>query len=133
MTRQYKVESREIKSCILNSEVEEKANGCFVLGVGDFNYKTNSNPYYYIYIKGVKGFRLQKIKAEHLEIVLTDEKTPCIEGVFTDRGYIYDNVREAKNDNFSSKNAELAIEYVIYVPENTIKEYYSIDLEKDIQ
>lgn len=124
-------ETREIKSCILNSKIEEETNESFVLGV-DGDFRTNTNINYYIYIKGSEGFRLQKINAEHVELVFTNKIEPCIKGVFKDNGSIYSSIIDTLDEGTSNEMADSVIEYILYVPENTIQKSYSIDLEENI-
>lgn len=124
-------ETREIKSCILDSEVLNKAHGSFVLGVGTYSSSSSISTKYYIYIKGNEGFRLQEIYSDNLEIVETNDIDPCIKGYFSENGKVYHNeldidCYDAFSDNIS--DFEKFCEYIIYVPIGTIKEKYSSDI-----
>lgn len=124
-------ETREIKSCILDSSVEHRAGGSFVLGVGTYTSSSSINTKYYIYIKGIEGYRLQEIDANNLEIVETDEIQPCIKGYFTDSGKVYNSAYDIDlyyQGGYNSSDFEKFIDYTIYVPVGTIKEQYSTDV-----
>lgn len=124
-------ETRSIKSCVLNSNEESHAHGQFILGVGIHNSSSSIETKYYIYVKGVEGYRLQEIDADNLEIVETDEIEPCIKGWFSDDGKVYQNVYEIDEYDISDyykSDFEEFLNYTIYVPVGTIKEQFSTDL-----
>lgn len=124
-------ETREIKSCILDSSIETRAGGAFVLGVGTYTSSSSINTEYYVYVKGAEGYRLQEIDSNNLEIVETDDIKPCIKGYFSDEGKIYKSaydIDEYYESSYSSSKFKKFLNYTIYVPTGTIKEQYSTDI-----
>ena len=122
----YQVEEKPIKSCILYSTKQESSNGSFVLGVGSYYSDSSSQIKYYIYMKGLEGFVLQDLDAENVEIVETNEKSPCIKGIFDSSGRIY------QSEYVGYERHEGLDKYVIYVPEGYIKEDYSNNLKEKL-
>ena len=119
---EYQVEEKPIKSCILYSNEQASSYGSFVLGVGSYYSSSSIQFKYYIYMKGLEGFVLQDLDAENVEIVETNEKSPCIKGIFDSAGRIYKWEYEKDFDK-----------YVIYVPVGYIKEDYSNELKDELE
>ena len=104
-------ECYEIKSFSLHSENISFCSGSFVLGYGCSYSSSFTDLKYYFYKKGQVGFILCSVDAQRVEIVETDDKSPCIEGLF--------------NDDSTLKFNET---YIIYVPVGTIFEEYKVEL-----
>lgn len=121
------VEEKPIKSCILYTSEQESSYGSFVLGVGSYYSSSSIQFNYYIYMQGLEGFVLQDLDAENVEIVETNEKSPCIKGFFDSSGRIFKCDYEIGFEDVEGLN-----KYVIYVPEGYIKEDYSNNLKENI-
>lgn len=102
------IETRSIKGLQLESNATTKSSGAFILGVGVYNSDENIKTYYYTYIMGKEGYRLQELDSCRVEIVETNDIQPSIKGVFSFSG----RINEFEN-------------YVVYVPVGTIFEEYS--------
>ena len=125
------IEEKPIKSCILDSSKSQTANGSFVLGIGSYKSSSSINVTYYIYMKGNEGYVLQDLDSNNVEIVETNDKKPCIKGVFDKFGRIYKG--EYVHDGFAEVRYDGINKYVIYVPEGYIKEDYSNDLKEKLK
>lgn len=129
-------EIRPIKSCVLSSEVESYAHGAFVLGVGTYSSGSETHIDYYLYIKGVEGFRLQKLDFNKVEIVETDEVEPSIKGYFSETGKIYASPDDIEifdwvHDDYSEFNEYT--NYTLYVPTGTIKAEFNADVNQILE
>lgn len=105
------VEIRPIKSCVLYEEKDSNSEGVFILGFATFSSSSHMITKYYLYIKGIEGYRLQEIDSSDVELVETNDIEPCIKGYFTYNG-------EVSSIDY----------YTIYVPIGTITEEYSAEL-----
>lgn len=105
------LETRPIKSCVLSGNTQTASSGMFVLGFATFESSDEMTTKYYLFVKGIEGYRLQEIDSSYVELVETNDNEPSIKGVFTENGevctYTY---------------------YTIYVPVGTITEEYSAGL-----
>lgn len=117
-------ETREIKSIVLKQENEKSASGSFLLLYGNYKSDEEIKTKYYLYIKGIEGFRLQTIDSDYLEIVETNDIEPCIKGVFNIYGKVYNRYNVP-----SGADAE----YTVYVPVGTIIEEYKVDLTEIVE
>lgn len=104
-------EIREIKSLVLTTETTITQKGAFIIAVGTFSSEEEINKYYYLFIKGQEGFRLQKISSNNIEIVETDDVSPQIKGYFYYNGEIKDWTN-----------------YIVYVPIGTIFVNYDVNM-----
>ncbi len=119
-----KVETREVKSCILTSESSSYISGAFILGCGGVYGGSYDDIQYYFYMKGEKGFGLQYVNAEYVEIVPIKEGTPYIEGHFDENGGIYHYIDGS--DEFENKMKK----YFLYIPAAYIVEEYSVNVSE---
>lgn len=102
---------RQIKTCVLKQEYKTESGGAFIILYAAIQSKKSVETNYYIYIKGIEGFRLQKINSNNLEIVETNEMEPQIKGIFSYDGKIIDYE-----------------DYIAYVPEGTITQEYKAEI-----
>ena len=93
------VTTQEIKSLELS---KEHSSGLFTLG-RDQNYTT-----YYVNVKVEEGYTIKPFNGAYVEIVETDDKSPCIK---TTSSVMYQPT------------------YVIYVPIGTLKEKYDTTIQ----
>ena len=105
------VECQDIKSFSLHGNSTSSTFGSFSLGCGYVVSNSSTKLEYYFYKMGQVGYVLCSIDAKRVEIVETDDKPPCIEGFFDDKGGL--------------KPYET---YIIYVPVGTIFEEYKVEL-----
>ena len=128
------VETRPIQSCVLNSEIQNTAHGSFVLGIANYTESSSLSTSYYVYVKGTEGYRLQRLYFDNVEIVETDEVEPCIKGYFKSNGKVYKSVYDI--DGYYHENDELyepMTQYILYVPTNTIRQEYSVDILESLE
>ena len=107
----HDVECQDIKSFSLHGNPTSNTVGSFSLGCGYVVSNSSTKLEYYFYKMGQVGYVLCSIDAKRVEIVETDDKSPCIEGFFDDNGGL--------------KPYET---YIIYVPVGTIFEEYKVEL-----
>lgn len=107
-------ENREIKGFVLKTETIMEQTGTFVIAVGHIATEEKTEKYYYLFVKGQEGFRLNKINSDNLEIVETDDASPYIKGVF-----YYDGKINKYGD------------YIVYVPTGTIFVDYDVNINKE--
>lgn len=124
------IQSKNIQSCVLSSDVREHMNGAFILGTGSFQNNQTTEFKYYLYIEGNKGYKLQNIEAKFVELVPTDEIYPHIEGHFDEYGDVFSfkTAYERKRTGQYSNYCNEMIRYTIYVPTNYITEEYQLDI-----
>lgn len=119
--------SDEVKSSqsIVNFKDNRDLQGGFFIGCGE----VNTEQYYYYYYKTDKGsYKASKIKADDCEIIYTND-TPHIDTIVQ----VPD---EEQTKNWLTLSWMLSIrtsfssdKYKIYVPEGTITDDFSIDME----
>jgi len=113
-----KVETRNIKSCVLDKQTTNSSSGTFILGMGVFSSDTDITTKYYMYIKSDEGYRLQEIDSEYLQIVETDKRTPSIKGYFS-------------SDDGVSGGIIYGGQYTVYVPTGTITQEYKTKINTE--
>lgn len=108
------------KTEIYSIKNEIGITGHFVLGTGS----VNSEMYYFYYTKGDYGYKIDKIKANDIEIVEREDSEQI--------GYIVKYKEVLKNDNYwVSFGKEVFFgktKMVIYVPKGTIKIDYNVSV-----
>lgn len=114
------VQTKEIQSCVLTSN--DSVSSIFVLGTG--GVRSSSKVQYYFYMEGEKGFGLQSLDSDRVEIVILEEgDVPHIEGHFTERGELY------KSWSTESEYDYVMNKYYLYLPTDYITEEYDVDLK----
>lgn len=116
--------TREVKSCILTSESSSYIKGSFVLGCGGVYGGSYDDIKYFFYMEGEKGFSLQYLDADKVEIIPITEGIPYIEGHFDKNGDIYHNV--GYDEDFNKKITK----YFLYLPAEYIVEEYSVNVSE---
>lgn len=120
------VQERKICGCVVNSNSEKRASGVFILGTGIISSGSSMNVKYYFYMQGEKGFSLEELDANDVEIIETDEVPPHIEGHFNEYGDLY---KSMDMTFFSSEEYKYEMtHYDIYIPVGYITEEYKMDL-----
>lgn len=112
------VQTKEIQSCVLTSN--DSVSGAFVLGTG--GVRSSSKVQYYFYMEGERGFVLQSLDSDRVEIVILEEgDVPHIEGHFTERGELY------KSWSTESEYDYVMNKYYLYLPSDYITEEYDMN------
>lgn len=112
----YTEETRPIKSIYLKQSTETHSRGSMFLMFGTYRSDEEVKTRYYLYVKGVEGYRLQQVDADKLEIVETNDVEPCIKGYFRVDGSIND-----------------IQDYIVYIPEDSIVEEYKVSLVQSLE
>mgnify|MGYP001057597457 CR=1 FL=1 len=114
------IQIKEIRSCILTSN--DSISGAFVLGTG--GVRSSSKVQYYFYMEGEKGFGLQSLDSDRVEIVILEEGDMShIEGHFNKRGELY------KDWNTESEYNYVMNRYYLYLLAGYITEEYNVNLK----
>lgn len=111
-------EENRIEIYSINNEVG--ISGSWVLGSGHIN----SEMYYFYYIKGEYGYKIEKIKAQNVEVVEREDDEQV--------GYIVEKRKALKEDNFWFSIGDGLLEEnrttIIVVPKGTIQVLYNVSL-----
>lgn len=111
-------EENKVEIYSINNEVG--ISGSWVLGNGHIN----SEMYYFYYIKGEYGYKIEKIKAQNVEVVEREDDEQV--------GYIVEKRKALKKDNFWFSVGDGLLEEnrttIIVVPKGTIQVQYNVSL-----
>lgn len=124
------VQSRELKSCVLDSNNYTSINGSFVLGVGSVHSKEVKDIYYYFYMRGQEGFVLRSINSDYVEIIPMDSGEPYIKGHFDKYGDLYEPIDLF---GYDEEYKYSMTHYKMYIPSDYITETYDLDINNLVE